>query len=798
MPKMTDVIGETQSSSQIQKPIDSGVATSISSGLKLFASTASDIAKDAQEAKEQQAAFDALGQINVAREEARQLRAQGKGSLADLRLNTFVSQIAQTPSGAAALSLEKKLFGKSTGQDVREREAAEIQRQEAFKKGLTESAVNAGLGAVFNPDGTPDYDATTRLISTNTEAMEYISASPEQRRVILARKPIEFGASVAINSFKNALVTVNKNNTPETRRKALEEYTMNQAAERAVVFTRASQNPDTLDQVMSVYDKQVAANKEVLNEMADWDARQVEIVLAQFENNFGVAAGQDMLYMFKNKLLPEDFMNVVTTSNPDYQKRLEQGLSAAQINVTNTADLVKTVRDKQPITAESVGANVSNLARTLSAKGALTREQSKIFENSLSGLADFATKSNDFTTMQGFLRKHITPATIDKLKEAQRYDPQAVAEVGRQIVRVQSKVLADAYDQLQTFNAGRGPVGEFFLGSRIAQVELSPVTGEYFVRQTGIATTPFGGEQGRGAPIAAEDREQLEEAQAIADRLNNALSTAVEIERLSATPSSRIDIIRNNDPIIREEILKQRDRQILARQQVEEGSAAPTATDDLSDIGTNPGGFSGTSDEIERGAFTPEGTPLEDDPVLVKFIKKVEGENRFDVPSNNSGATVGFGLDLGQRTLQEVSRIAEQAGVSQQAKSIMEQLAGLTGEEARQRVKDLKIPKKVSEELLKNEELRRLVFRDNIEKVTRDLKTLTGVDFATLPRDKQILLFDMSFNPGLTKFPKFTKAVIAGDRKQAIKESKRFADNRELGRNKDFKALIEKLLPEDR
>lgn len=56
---------------------------------------------------------------------------------------------------------------------------------------------------------------------------------------------------------------------------------------------------------------------------------------------------------------------------------------------------------------------------------------------------------------------------------------------------------------------------------------------------------------------------------------------------------------------------------------------------------------------------------------------------------------------------------------------------------------------------------------------------------------RQEMLVDMSFNPGITIFPKFTKAVVQGnwdpaDKNSAVNQYKRMLNGKELGRNKHF------------
>lgn len=66
-----------------------------------------------------------------------------------------------------------------------------------------------------------------------------------------------------------------------------------------------------------------------------------------------------------------------------------------------------------------------------------------------------------------------------------------------------------------------------------------------------------------------------------------------------------------------------------------------------------------------------------------------------------------------------------------------------------------------------------------------------GVDMSRLPAARQEMLLDMEYNPGLSLFPKFTKAVIEGnwdpkDPASAVNQYKRHLNGKELGRNRHF------------
>lgn len=79
--------------------------------------------------------------------------------------------------------------------------------------------------------------------------------------------------------------------------------------------------------------------------------------------------------------------------------------------------------------------------------------------------------------------------------------------------------------------------------------------------------------------------------------------------------------------------------------------------------------------------------------------------------------------------------------------------------------------------------------------LTQDIKTAesrvnaymqTNFPNVALTLLQKQMLTDYAFNPGLTEFPKFVRAVVARDWKTATREYKRYFQGRELGRNQIF------------
>lgn len=83
-------------------------------------------------------------------------------------------------------------------------------------------------------------------------------------------------------------------------------------------------------------------------------------------------------------------------------------------------------------------------------------------------------------------------------------------------------------------------------------------------------------------------------------------------------------------------------------------------------------------------------------------------------------------------------------------------------------------------------EIGKLMVTDIQEHSARALKYIDNIygkgTYIKLPIDSKLMLIDMEYTPGLSKFPKFAKAVVNGDWKTAKAEYKRYMGKKELAR----------------
>ncbi len=158
------------------------------------------------------------------------------------------------------------------------------------------------------------------------------------------------------------------------------------------------------------------------------------------------------------------------------------------------------------------------------------------------------------------------------------------------------------------------------------------------------------------------------------------------------------------------------------------------------------------------------------------------------VPPGGSGVTIGPGLDMRYRTEKEVTQLLLDAGVDRHMARSLAKGVSLTGDAARKFVTHWKADhpgKHISE--VQQKKLFLLLIPKYIHGAQRFVdKTYHRGVWDKLSVEQQAMLVDMQYNPGLSIFRKFTKAVVHGNREGAIAQHKRYAGGKELGRNKLF------------
>ena len=171
-----------------------------------------------------------------------------------------------------------------------------------------------------------------------------------------------------------------------------------------------------------------------------------------------------------------------------------------------------------------------------------------------------------------------------------------------------------------------------------------------------------------------------------------------------------------------------------------------------------------------------------DSPTLKKYRFTFESEIGFGPndstkphwPGGNSGVTIGPGYDMQFRSAAQIAIDLTAVGVSQVIAKALSDAASLKEGAADQWIADhaadnLRISR------IQEQDLFELVLALKYEKETADhvdQKFGKGT-WAKLDSDQQAMLFDYQYNPGLSKFPKFSKAVVDADWKTVLDEYER-------------------------
>jgi peptidoglycan hydrolase-like protein with peptidoglycan-binding domain len=172
-----------------------------------------------------------------------------------------------------------------------------------------------------------------------------------------------------------------------------------------------------------------------------------------------------------------------------------------------------------------------------------------------------------------------------------------------------------------------------------------------------------------------------------------------------------------------------------------------------------------------------------DSPTLKKYRFTFESEIGFGSndstephwPGGESGVTIGPGYDMQFRSAAHIVADLTAVGVDEGLAKKLSGATGLKGDAAKKWIADhakdgLQISRKQEQDLFElvlvpKYEREAEDFVDN--KLEKDPDGEPGKKFgkgtwATLDSDQQAMLFDYQYNPGLSMFPKFTRAVVTG------------------------------------
>ena len=169
-------------------------------------------------------------------------------------------------------------------------------------------------------------------------------------------------------------------------------------------------------------------------------------------------------------------------------------------------------------------------------------------------------------------------------------------------------------------------------------------------------------------------------------------------------------------------------------------------------------------------------------------------------PGGESGVTLGSGYDMKERNEDQVYKDLKGIVGEEKARKLSK-AAGIKPEDAEglvdKWVKEHRKGKKMTEDEIEKEGITRkqekalfdILVPKYEEKAEKDVNEICGEGtWDKLNAEQKEMLFDHSYNPGLSKFPNFTKAVVNENWEEALKQYERKSKGKLLEkRNKAFK-----------
>lgn len=162
-------------------------------------------------------------------------------------------------------------------------------------------------------------------------------------------------------------------------------------------------------------------------------------------------------------------------------------------------------------------------------------------------------------------------------------------------------------------------------------------------------------------------------------------------------------------------------------------------------------------------------------------------------PGGLSGVTIGPGYDMGSRTPAEIYEDLTKAGVPPQTAQLFMDAAYKTGDEAQEWVNEHRNELYITEEqqqalfddVLVDEYEQRVRsqlahFADESGTVTHDM-----ISWEHLSEKQKHILFDFAYNPGLSKFPTLTEAVLREDWETVAQSFERYSAGEALSYRND-------------
>lgn len=177
------------------------------------------------------------------------------------------------------------------------------------------------------------------------------------------------------------------------------------------------------------------------------------------------------------------------------------------------------------------------------------------------------------------------------------------------------------------------------------------------------------------------------------------------------------------------------------------------------------------------------------DKVNWNFISELEGKavDTAYVPSDNSGVTIGTGVDLKMKN----AEFLETLGVPLDIIEVLEPYFGLRGEKAGKYLKDNPLVLSPVDVKILDEAIQKY----HANKIKSDYEKDSGKSWSDLTSNQQTVITSVGFQYGNMKHktPNFWNGVISNDWKAVTNELLDFGDNYSTRRKKEAKLLNSKI-----
>ena len=177
------------------------------------------------------------------------------------------------------------------------------------------------------------------------------------------------------------------------------------------------------------------------------------------------------------------------------------------------------------------------------------------------------------------------------------------------------------------------------------------------------------------------------------------------------------------------------------------------------------------------------------DKVDWNFISELEGKavDTAYVPSDNSGVTIGTGVDLKMKN----AEFLETLGVPSDIIEVLEPYFGLKGDEAKKYIEDNPLVLSAVDVKILDESIQKY----HANKIKSDYEKDSGKSWSALTSNQQTVITSVGFQYGNMKHktPNFWNGVISNDWNAVTNELLDFGDDYKTRRKKEAKLLNSKI-----